>query len=111
MFNYEIQSNYTIRVQSTDQGLLFTEKAFSITATYRIEPPQIMQTPDVLLDGKVVIHWSSITNHAYTVYDSTNLLTGFAAVQSNIPATPPINSFTNSAMTAPQKFWEVSTGP
>jgi hypothetical protein len=72
---------------------------------------EIMQTPDVLPDGRMIIHWSSVTNHAYTVYDSTNLLTGFSAVQSNIPATPPINSFTNSAMTAPQKFWKISTGP
>ncbi|HEY6072324.1 MAG TPA: hypothetical protein VIV15_02775, partial [Anaerolineales bacterium] len=33
VFNFLVQSSYSIRVRSTDQGGLFTEKAFTITVT------------------------------------------------------------------------------
>ena len=39
-FDFEIKSNYTIRIRSTDQRGLFTEKAFSITVTNVNESPK-----------------------------------------------------------------------
>ena len=38
-FNFETKSSYTIRVRSTDQGGLFTEKTFTITVTNVNETP------------------------------------------------------------------------
>jgi hypothetical protein len=38
-FNYEGQSQYSIRIRSTDPGRLFTEKAFTITVTNVNEAP------------------------------------------------------------------------
>ena len=38
-FNFEIKSSYTVRVRTTDQGGLFTEKMFTITVTNVNEPP------------------------------------------------------------------------
>jgi hypothetical protein len=108
-FNYEVQSNYTIRVQSTDQGLLFTQQVFAITVSDLEEPPPVLQGPDVAADGTIVIRWSSVANHHYTIHFSTNLLTGFSVLQSNLPATPPMNSYTDSMATTSQKFWKVTT--
>ncbi|MBM3967008.1 MAG: tandem-95 repeat protein, partial [Planctomycetes bacterium] len=38
-FNFETKSSYTVRVRSTDQGGLFTEKVFVITVTNTLESP------------------------------------------------------------------------
>lgn len=37
--SYEPQSNYSVRVRSTDQGGLFVEEAFTVTVTDVVEPP------------------------------------------------------------------------
>jgi len=108
-FNYEVQSNYTIRVQSTDQGFLATQMVFAVTVTDVAEPPPLMQLPDVVPDGTIVIRWSSIANHLYTIHSSTNLLRGFSVLQSNLPATPVINSYTDSIPIIPQKYWKITT--
>ena len=107
-FNYEVKSNYTIRVQSTDQGGLFTQKVFAIRVTDVDETP-VFYGPSEPTNGNIVLRWSSTTNKLYTVHHSTNLLTGFSVLQSNIPATPAINSYTQSVLTVPQKFWKVTT--
>ena len=38
-FNYEAKSSYSVRIRSTDQGGLYTEKAFTINVTNVNEPP------------------------------------------------------------------------
>ncbi len=110
MFNYEIKSNYSIRIQSTDQGLLFTQKVFAINVVDVDEIP-VFYGPTEPTNGNMVLRWSSVTTHLYTVYYSTNLLAGFLVLQSNIPATPVINSYTQSVLTVPQKFWKITTDP
>jgi len=110
-FNYEVQSNYTIRVQSTDQGLLSTQIVFAISVINMAEPPPLLQEPEMAPDGTIVICWSSMANHLYTVYYATNLLTGFSVAQSNLLATPPVNAYTTTVATIPQKFWKITTDP
>ena len=110
-FNYEVKNNYSIRIQSTDQEGLFTQKVFVINVSNVNEPPPIMQDPDIAPDGTVVIRWSSIANHIYTAHHSTNLLTGFSVLQSNILATPPVNSYTDNVHGMQQKFWKSTTEP
>ena len=61
--------------------------------------------------SNIVISWSSVTNHLYTLHYSTNLVTGFSILESNILATPVINSYTDSVLNVPCKFWKVSTVP
>ena len=110
-FNYEVQSNYSIRVQSTDQGGLATQTVLTVTVVDVVEETPVILRPTELANGNIVIRWSSITNHLYTVYHSTNLLTGFSVLKSNIPATPVVNSYTDSVMALPHKYWKVTTGP
>ncbi len=48
-------------------------------------------------DGVVVIHWPSRSNRVYGVWRGTNLLSGFTALDTNIPAVPPENVYTDAA--------------
>ncbi len=45
--NFEIKNSYAIRVRTTDSGLLFFEKAFTIAITNVNEPPTITNIPDL----------------------------------------------------------------
>ena len=108
VFNYEVKSNFSIRVQSTDQGSLTTQKVFAIKVADVDETP-VFYGPSEPTNGNIVLRWSSTTNKLYSVHHSTNLLTGFTVLQSNIPATPAINSYTQSVLTIPQKFWKITT--
>jgi len=45
----------------------------------------------------VTLSWSSITNRTYALYRTTNLINAaFVCVQSNIPSTPSLNTFTDT---------------
>ncbi len=109
-FNYEARTNYSIRVESTDQGLLSTQRVFVINVVDVDETP-VCYGPTGPINGTVVLHWSSVTNHLYTVHYSTNLLTGFWTLESNITATPAMNSYTDSVLNLPCKYWRISTVP
>ncbi|MDD5708155.1 MAG: cadherin repeat domain-containing protein, partial [Kiritimatiellae bacterium] len=107
--NYEAKSSYSVRVRTTDQGSLSYEEAFTITIGDVSEPAPAVDSPVICPDGTFVIRWSSISNHAYTVHHSTNLLNGFSVRQSGLPATPPINSYTDTVNGLMMKFWKVTT--
>lgn len=108
IFNYEVKSNFSIRVQSVDQGSLSTQTVFAINVVDVDETP-VFYGPSEPTNGNIVLRWSSVTNHLYTVHYSTNLLTGFSVLQSNIPASPAVNSYTDSVLTVPQRFWKITT--
>jgi hypothetical protein len=110
-FNYEIQRDYSIRVQSTDQGGLSTQKVFAIAVEDVAEPPPTIHALSGPFNGVAVIRWSSLSNHQYAVYCSTNLQSGFQVVQSNLPATPSMNTYTDATQNLPQRFWRVTTEP
>jgi hypothetical protein len=44
------------------------------------------------------IRWHSIAGKTYTIYKSTDLGNGFSVLQDNIPASPPVNSFPDTAV-------------
>lgn len=112
VFNYEVRSNYSIRVQATDQGGLSTQKVFGIRVGNVDEPaPAFAGAPTTLADGRPVIRWSSLANHRYTVHAATNLRSGFSVVQSGIPGTSSMNAYTDSTAAAGQRYWKISTEP
>jgi subtilisin family serine protease len=47
--------------------------------------------------GRVLVTWLSFTNDTlrYEVHRTTNLTEGFVVIATNVPATPPVNVFTN----------------
>ena len=46
--------------------------------------------------GEAVIQWSSVTGKLYEVRRYTNLTAGYTIQATNLPATPPLNSFTDT---------------
>jgi len=67
----------------------------------------------VSVDGTgFVIQWSSVSNRTYDVQFSTNLLDGFSVLITNLPATPPVNVYTDSVhQTAPMIFYRIGVRP
>ncbi|MFH0953305.1 MAG: choice-of-anchor Q domain-containing protein [Verrucomicrobiota bacterium] len=56
--------------------------------------------------GGNVISWPSAAGRAYTVSRSTNLLVGFTALATDLPATPPANAYTDTVSTlGPFYYW------
>jgi len=107
--NYEAKNSYSVRVRTTDQGGLWYEEAFTITINDVNEPAPTFEAPEMRAAGTVVLQWSSVTNHLYTVHHSTNLLNGFTVRQSNIQGTPPMNSYTDTVNGVQMKFWKLTT--
>jgi subtilisin-like proprotein convertase family protein len=54
-----------------------------------------------------LIRWQSASNKLYNVGRSTNLLTGFTTLATNLPATPPENVFTDAAPPAAGAIYRV----
>ena len=54
-----------------------------------------------------VIRWSSVSNRFYTIYKSTNLLEDFSPLTSSIPATPTVNTYTDSLDSIDRAFYSI----
>ena len=87
-----------------------TQKVFAINVTDVNETPAFLGL-DALAGTNVFFRWSSVTNHMYTVRCSTNLMSGFFVLKSNVTATPVVNSYTDSVQGVLQKFWQITTDP
>jgi hypothetical protein len=45
------------------------------------------------VDGRLLLEWTSATNRTYTVLRASSLRTEFQSIATNLPASPPLNSF------------------
>lgn len=88
------------RVSLSNSHWAFTQAYF---------PPPEIQTPELRADGTAVIRWTSQINRRYTLHHTTDLAEGFTVLQAGIPATPPMNSYTDTFRGMNRKFWKVST--
>jgi len=60
----------------------------------------------------LVISWSSVDGKLYSVYRRTNLVTGTALLlESDLPATPPVNTFTNAVTVWERYYYRVEVQP
>ena len=57
--------------------------------------------------NRIIIQWASASNRLYGVWRTTNSLAPFEQLQVNIPATPPMNTFTDSFGTAGTMLYKV----
>jgi uncharacterized protein YjiK len=56
----------------------------------------------------MVLHWSSVSNRIYSIWGSTNVLTnGWWNIESNIPAVPPMNTWTVMPASADFEYYRI----
>jgi hypothetical protein len=60
-------------------------------------------------NNQFVLRWQSATNKKYTVKVGTNLTNSFATVASNIPAIPPVNTFTTQVENGSLMLYGIET--
>ena len=53
------------------------------------------------------VKWSSVAGKTYSVFRTTNLLDGFLVLQSNVLATPPVNTFIDTLPPDPKASYSV----
>ena len=63
-----------------------------------------------LLPGFVVT-WSSVSNKLYDVWRSTNLVSSASLISSNLPATPPMNVYTDTAPDSVRAYYFIGVQP
>ena len=57
--------------------------------------------------SQYVVRWHSMFGKLYNVYKSTNLMSGFSVLKSDIPAVPPINSHTDAVNSAETVYYKI----
>lgn len=63
--------------------------------------------PQIGPDGTCLLNWGSGTGFSYRILAFTNLLSDFEIVATNLPATPPLNTYTTAPNSAAQRFYRV----
>jgi len=63
--------------------------------------------------GQKVIEWPSAAERVYSVYFATNIMSGFQRLATGLPATPPVNVWTDSAPSSVNGIYgiQVEIGP
>jgi len=58
-------------------------------------------------NGWIIIRWSSSTGRVYALDISTNFMAGFAPYVTNLPATPPLNVYTDKTDRTEATFYRI----
>jgi len=58
-------------------------------------------------EGTMTVRWPSAYGRFYSLYGATNLLQAFSMIETNIPALPPENVYTDSVHGVQHKFWRI----
>jgi carboxypeptidase T len=64
-----------------------------------------------LLSDHLLLQWPSVANQLYTLLQSTSLSAPFSIVASNLPAQPPVNTYTNSTPVVGSRFFRLLLQP
>ena len=65
---------------------------------------------DAALDGR--LSWSSESNRVYTLEKTTNLIGGaWTTVTNDLPATPPMNTYTDQVPVGAQGYYRIRVSP
>ena len=104
--DYEQQSSYSVHLRAYDAAGKTYDKTMVISVTDVDETPR-MAKPSQTVSGGMVLRWQSFANNRYRVMTATNLMQSFVPVATNLPATPPQNSYTGSMDNAVIRFWRI----
>ena len=72
-------------------------------------PPIVQSSPILNDNGNAVLQWTSSANRTYKIYWTSNLLEEFTLLQSDIPATPPMNIYTDNVSGVSSSFWKIES--
>jgi hypothetical protein len=64
-----------------------------------------------LLGNSVILSWSSEGGRQYAAWSSTNVASGFSLLSNNIPATPPINTYTDHMESISERCYRIQVQP
>ena len=85
-----------------------TDESEFLAGTDPTDPSSVFALQDVTAAGhNVVVHWSSVSNRFYGIDESTHLSAGFSNIVSGIPATPPVNSYTNTVGERARAYYRI----
>lgn len=59
------------------------------------------------MEGNVTLKWNSEPDQTYSIFHSGNLEDGFLLLQGGIPATPPMNTYTDNIEGISVRFWKI----
>jgi hypothetical protein len=90
-----------------------TSASFTLTAnstlTWNWTPFVVTANIDSQAGGKqILLQWPSIAGKSYDILRATNLVSGFAPLATDLPATPPNNSYQTGLEVAPAVFYRVN---
>ena len=107
-----IQANFAIIDTDSDtdgDGMRNRDEILAGTDPTRPDSVLSMAAPLFHHAGsEFVVHWHSVSNRRYSLRAATNLLSGFDLIlRTNIPATPPINAYTDTVDGARSRFYRV----
>ncbi len=65
----------------------------------------IIPTPAENSEGELILQWPSISNKHYTILRALALNEAFATIQTNVPATPAVNTYLDTDWTNHVTFY------
>ncbi len=99
-------TTYYYRVTLTDPAGNSTNSSLATFET----PPEISLTPSGS-NSTHLLSWPSTSNKTYSLTYATNLLAPFSVIAPNLPATPPINIYTNTPSSLPPHYYQLILHP
>ncbi len=84
------------------------ENPYNFSITGMGTTPPNMERPEMEAGGNMTLRWNSYAGQLYKVHHADDLRTGFSVLESNIPATPPVNVYTATVDTVEARFWKVT---
>lgn len=87
-FDYETKNSYSIRVRSTDQGGLWTEKVFTLAIRKLPDVPTRVSASDGTYSNKVQVIWNAVSGAvSYEVWRNTSDTPGSAGFLGTVTGT------------------------
>lgn len=64
-----------------------------------MDPGSLLRIVDIKTGagGRIILHWDSVAGHSYRVYRALGGSAAYLQIAAGLPATPPVNIFTNMA--------------
>lgn len=104
---FDITSNFTAAAAADADGDGVVTWQEYIAGTNPTNPASVFRISERPAAQGYVLQWQSASGRVYQVEQSGNLLSGFSLLESNIYATPPLNSYTGAPPETGAVFYRI----